>query len=112
MVARDVHDELRGEEKGGERKRSGEGEQGQLTAVLLDAIGAADVVFADTGNGRRRRGKGGTVGAIFLHLFVHKTLVTSCHYDFEKPSLLFRFLPFFCFAFSSFCSSLKNCEIL
>lgn len=52
MVARDVHDEQRGEEKGRERKRSGEGEQGQLTAVLLDAIGAADVVFADTGNGR------------------------------------------------------------
>lgn len=39
----------RREEKG---KRSGEGKQGQLTAVLLDAIGAADVVFADTGNGR------------------------------------------------------------
>lgn len=35
-----------------EGKRSGEGGQGQLTAVLLDAIGAADVVFADTGNGR------------------------------------------------------------
>lgn len=39
----------RREEKG---KRSGAGKQGQLTAVLLDAIGAADVVFADTGNGR------------------------------------------------------------
>lgn len=51
MVARDVHDEQRGEGKGGGRKgkRNGEGKQGQLTAVLLDAIGAADVVFADTG---------------------------------------------------------------
>lgn len=52
MVARDVHDEQRGGGKGRKRKRTGEGEQGQLTAVLLDAIGAADVVFADTGNGR------------------------------------------------------------
>lgn len=41
-----------GKRRGEKGKRSGEGKQGQLTAVLLDAIGAADVVFADTGNGR------------------------------------------------------------
>lgn len=36
--------------------------------------------------------------AIFFHLFVHKTLVTSCHYDFEKPLLFFRFLLALLFA--------------
>lgn len=60
--------------------------------------------------------QGGSVwgGTIFLHLFVHKTLVTSCHYDFEKPSLLFFlfFPPIFLSPLPPFSVSFRRSSVL